>query len=88
MPVFAYGFVLLFSAIAYFILQNNIIKYHDEDFILGKVIGSDLKGKISIIIYTLGIIFSFLFTWISIICYIAVAVLWIIPDNRIEKNLD
>jgi len=87
LPVIAYGAVLLFCAIAYFILQAQIIKFHDDKFPLRKVIGSDNKGKISIVFYALGITFSFLNTWIAISFYVIVAVMWLIPDKRIEKSV-
>ncbi len=84
-PVALYGFVLLMSAIAYFILQGTIMRYHQEDFALKKAIGRDIKGKMSLFIYIGGLISAFYFVWIAIGCYIAVAVIWIIPDRRIEK---
>lgn len=87
LPIVTYGVVLLFSAIAYFILQAVIIKFHDNEFVLRKAIGSDTKGKISIGFYVLGIGLSFLNTWLAIICYIIVAIMWLIPDKRIEKSL-
>ncbi|MDD7915347.1 TMEM175 family protein [Polaribacter ponticola] len=87
LPIIAYGVVLLFCAIAYFILQLIIIKSHDNEFVLKKAIGSDIKGKISITFYLLGIGFSFLNTWLGIAFYIIVAIMWLIPDKRIEKSL-
>lgn len=87
LPIIAYGVVLLFCAIAYFILQATIIKSHDNEFILRKAIGSDTKGKISITFYILGIASSFLNTWLGIAFYIIVAIMWLIPDKRIEKSL-
>lgn len=87
LPIIAYGVVLLFCAIAYFILQSIIIKSHDDEFALKKAIGSDIKGKISIIFYVLGIGCSFLNTWLAIVLYAVVAIIWLIPDKRIEKNL-
>lgn len=88
LPIIFYGVVLLCSAIAYFILQSVIIKSHDNEFLLRKVIGSDKKGKTSIVLYILGISCSFLNTWAGIAFYVAVAIMWLIPDNRIEKNID
>lgn len=85
-PVIAYGLVLLCCAIAYFILQAIIIKSHDDEFALRKVIGTDTKGKISIVFYLLGIAFAFFNAWIALL-YAIVAVMWLIPDKRIEKNL-
>lgn len=79
--------MLLFCAIAYFILQSVIIKYHDNEFPLKKVVGTDKKGKISIGMYALGIRLTFFNTWLAIMCYIGVAIMWLIPDKRIEKSL-
>lgn len=87
LPVIAYGIVLLFCAIAYFILQSVIIKSHDNEFPLRKVVGSDGKGKISIALYMLGIGCSFLSTWLGIAFYVIVAIMWLIPDKRIEKSV-
>lgn len=87
LPVVAYGVVLLLCAIAYFILQSVIIKSHDMEFPLRKVIGSDRKGKISIVCYILGIGFALLNTWIAIVLYSVVAIMWLVPDKRIESNL-
>jgi uncharacterized membrane protein len=86
-PVSLYGIVLLMSAIAYFILQNLILKHHGKDFALRKAIGKDLKGKLSVVIYIVGIALSFYSTWLAILCYIIVAIIWFIPDKRIEKNI-
>lgn len=87
LPVIAYGLVLLFCAIAYFILQSVIIKSHDNNFPLRKVVGSDRKGKISIGCYILGIGCSFINSWLGIAFYVIVAIMWLIPDKRIEENL-
>lgn len=87
LPLIAYGVVLLFCAIAYYFLQTVIIKTHNNEFLLKKAIGSDIKGKMSIVIYMLGIIISFFNTWLAITFYIAVAILWLIPDRRIEKSI-
>ena len=87
-PVALYGFVLLMSAVAYFILQSIIIQHHDEDFVLRRVIGKDLKGKLSTVLYIVGLALSFVNPWLSIASYIVVAIMWIIPDKRIEENLN
>ncbi len=87
-PVALYGFILLMSAIAFYILQRTIIKSHKENFILRKAVGRDSKGKLSIALYTFGLLISFLNTWAAIGIYIIVAIIWFIPDSRIEKNLD
>lgn len=82
-----YGFILLMCGIAYFILQKAIIVHHDDDFVLRKVIGKDFKGKLSVVLYIIGLAFAFWNVWPAILCYIVVAILWIIPDKRIELNL-
>lgn len=87
LPVIAYGVVLLFCAFAYFILQAQIIKSHGEEFPLRRVVGSDRKGKISIVCYTLGVGVSFLNTWIAISLYAIVAIMWLVPDKRIEESI-
>lgn len=79
--------ILLFCAIAYFILQAQIIKSHEEEFPLRKVVGSNRKGKISIICYFLGVAFSFINTWVAIFLYATVAIMWLIPDRRIEESV-
>lgn len=87
LPVIAYGVVLLFCAIAYFILQAQIIKSHDDQFALRKVIGTDTKGKISILFYTLGILSGFFNVWIALLLYAVVAIMWLVPDPRIEESV-
>ncbi|MEL4308764.1 TMEM175 family protein [Joostella sp. CR20] len=87
LPVIAYGAVLMLSAIAYYFLQLAIIKAHDESFVLKKAVGHDTKGKLSVLIYAVGIALAFVNTWIAIGCYIFVGLLWLIPDKRIEQNM-
>ncbi|MBN2638367.1 MAG: DUF1211 domain-containing protein [Bacteroidales bacterium] len=84
-PMALYGFILLMSAIAYFILQTRIIKSQGKDSILSRAVGKDIKGKISPILYIFGIGFSFISPWISGSIYVLVACLWLIPDKRIER---
>jgi len=86
-PVTLYGIVLLMSAIAYFLLQNAILINHGKDFALRTVIGKDLKGKFSVVMYIIGIALSFFNSWMAILCYIIVAIIWFIPDKRIEKTI-
>lgn len=86
-PVTLYGMVLLMNAIAYFILQQVIIKSHGEDFLLRKAIGIDLKGIISGLIYSGGIILSFFTFWPAVACYMIVAAMWVIPDKRLESEM-
>jgi uncharacterized membrane protein len=85
--VFLYGVILLAAAMAYFILQSLIIKSHGKDSILAKALGKDLKGKSSPVLYLIGIIGAFFSVWISGAMFILVAIIWLIPDSRIEKAL-
>jgi len=80
-----YGVVLFLSAIAYFILQRIIIVNEGENSVLAKAIGKDLKGYTSAVLYVVGIAFSFYNEWVSGAAYFAVAMLWLIPDKRIER---
>ncbi len=84
LPMAMYGGVLLMAAIAYFILQNRILAVQGKDSLLAKALGKDLKGKASPIIYIIAIVGSFLNPWIAGILYILVALMWLIPDKRIE----
>lgn len=84
-PMMLYGLILLMSAIAYFILQNLILKKQGKDSLLSKAIGKDYKGKASIVLYILAVIASKYYTEISGAIYIVVALIWLIPDKRIEK---
>jgi uncharacterized membrane protein len=80
-----YGFVLFMAGFAYSILVRVLVKHHGEDSTLAKAIGSDDKGKISLVCYLLGVALAFVDARISLILYFAVAALWFIPDRRIEK---
>ena len=82
-----YGFILLMSGIAYVVLQNQIIKMQGKDSILKKAIQNDVKGKLSAVLYIVAIAFSFYFEWISGAIYIFIAMMWLVPDRRIEKNI-
>jgi len=88
LPVALYGFDLLMAAIAYFILQNRILKTHGKDSILAKAIGKDLKGKTSPFLYLLAILSTFVNVWIACGLYALVALIWLIPDQRIEKIVE
>ena len=87
-PVVLYGVVLLMAAIAYYILAHCLTNVHGKDSALAQALGKDRKGIISIILYALGIGFSFLNSWIGFSLYVAVAVIWFIPDKRIEKKMN
>ena len=86
-PAAMYGAVLLMAAIAYYILQRAIIANQGPSSLLARAIGSDWKGKLSPVLYLLAIPLSFLSPWIAIGIYVFVALIWIIPDRRIERVL-
>ncbi|MFN8155409.1 MAG: TMEM175 family protein [Bacteroidia bacterium] len=86
-PVAAYGAVMLCAAIAYFILQNVILKVHGPDSVLSKAVGKDYKGKISPLLYALAIVLAFYNTFFSVFLFSLVAVIWLIPDKRIERTI-
>lgn len=86
-PVALYGGVALMNAVAWYILAHVMIKFHGKDSALGRAYGSDFKGKISPIIYILGIVLSFYYPWMGITMYALVAVMWFIPDKRIEEEM-
>jgi len=87
-PMFIYGCVLLMCALAYFILQIQIISNHGNDSILARAIGKDFKGKASVILYFIAILSTYYHEVISGVIYIFVALMWLIPDKRIEKILE
>ena len=87
LPNTLYGFVLLMAGIAYFILQQAIIASQGPSSVLRKAIGSDWKGKLSPVLYVAGILTSFYSSWAAQAIYVFVAVLWLIPDRRIEHAL-
>lgn len=86
-PVAFYGVVLLCAAVAYFILTRALIALHGRDSVLATAVGRDRKGKISIVAYLAAIPLAFVNPWISCALYVLVAILWLIPDRRIEKTL-
>ena len=86
-PTALYGVVLLMSAIAYFVLQQVIVRVHGNESLLARAIGSDFKGKVSLVLYALAIGLAFVRPWIAGALYAAVAMIWLIPDRRIERVL-
>ncbi|MES2037279.1 MAG: TMEM175 family protein [Pseudomonadota bacterium] len=86
-PAALYGVVLLMAAIAYFILQQQIIATQGEDSLLKKAVGTDWKGKLSPITYATAIPLAFWYPLLSMALYVAMALIWLIPDRRIEKVL-
>jgi uncharacterized membrane protein len=88
LSVALYGTVLLFAAIAYFILTRTLIACHGKDSILATALGRDLKGKLSVVIYSVAILLSFANAWLACGLYALTAGMWLVPDRRIERNLN
>lgn len=87
-PTALYGIVLLMAAVSYLALQNQIMKNEGENSKLKQAVGKNYKGKISLICYIAAICFALILPQISQLLYVIVALLWLIPDRRIEKILD
>jgi uncharacterized membrane protein len=87
LPVAVYGVVLLAAGTAYYILVRALLAHHGKDSILARAIGNDFKGRISLVIYAAGILLAFANPWIAIALYVCVAVIWLVPDRRIERTL-
>jgi len=87
-PTALYGVILLMSAIAYIILQYTILCSEDKGSLLAKAIGKDIKGKISLLLYFIAIFLSYYLEFIAQSIYAIVALIWIIPDRRIEKTMN
>jgi uncharacterized membrane protein len=91
-PLFIYGLNLTFSAAAYFVLQTLVIRHEGADSPLKRAIGRDVKGKISPVLYLAGMLSTVLVdphgrlgVWVALACYAAVAIMWIVPDRRIDR---
>ncbi|MNL31113.1 hypothetical protein D3C87_1528840 [compost metagenome] len=87
LPVATYGFVLLMCSIAYWILVRTLLREHGQDSDLAKAIGTDTKGKISTLIYLVSIPLAFVSAYLSLAMYVIVALIWIVPDIRVERVL-
>jgi uncharacterized membrane protein len=86
-PVAAYGVVLLMCAIAYSLLVRCLLAQHGKNVELEQAIGSDIKGNLSIVLYLAGIALSFVWSWLGFMTYIGVAIMWLVPDRRIEDRM-
>jgi uncharacterized membrane protein len=85
LPSATYGFILLMAAIAYYVLQRSIIAAGGPQSVLKRALGSDWKGKLSPLIYIVAIAASFLVHWVAQALYVLVALVWLVPDRRIER---
>jgi len=86
-PVALYGVVQLLAGVAYFILTRALVALHGLDSVIATAIGRDFKGKISVVIYAAAVALAFLQPWVAFSLYVLVAVMWLVPDRRIEKTL-
>jgi uncharacterized membrane protein len=87
LPTAVYGISLLMPAIAYNLLQRTIVHQQGEHSVLASALGRDVKGKISPLLYAAAVALAFVDAWLSIAIYALVAVMWLVPDRRIEKVL-
>jgi uncharacterized membrane protein len=87
LPTTVYGGTLLMPAIAYYLLQKALMRKQGPDSVLAKALGSNIKGKISPMLYGAGIVLAFVSPWLSIAIYALVAIMWLVPDRRIENVL-
>jgi uncharacterized membrane protein len=87
LPVAAYGAVLFMSAVAYHLLEIAIIACNGRTSALAVALGADVKGKLSLVLYAVGMALAFVQPWLSIAVYVLVALIWFVPDLRIEKAL-
>src|SRR6202011_938886 len=87
LPTAVYGGTLLMPAIAYYLLQKALMRKQGPDSVLAKALGSNIKGKISSMLYGAGIVLAFVSPWLSIAIYALVAIMWLVPDRRIENVL-
>jgi uncharacterized membrane protein len=87
-PVALYGANLFMCGVAYYLLSHILVLHHGRNSTLAKAIGDDFKGKISVLIYAIAIPVALYLPWISYACYFAVAIMWLIPDRRIEEKIE
>ncbi|HEX7285752.1 MAG TPA: TMEM175 family protein [Candidatus Angelobacter sp.] len=86
-PVAVYGVVLMLAGMAYFILARVLIRLHGHGSTLATSIGRDRKGQLSILIYAAAIALAFMQPWIATLGYVVVAIIWLVPDRRIERKI-
>ena len=86
-PVALYGGVLWFSGLAYYIMVRALLSHHGQDSLLAAAIGNKQKEMLSIYIYTAAVPLAFVAAWISALLYVVVAIMWLVPDRRIETKL-
>jgi len=87
LPVAVYGIVLLMAAVAYLILTLSLLAEHGRDSLIANALGRDFKGKISVVFYVVGILLAYWIHVLSVAIYASVAIMWLVPDRRIERTL-
>jgi uncharacterized membrane protein len=85
-PVVLYGFVMLMAGVAYYFLAHCLTDLHGKESTFTKALGSDFKGKVSVVIYVIGICLSFIHPYIGLASYVLVALMWFVPDKRFESR--
>jgi uncharacterized membrane protein len=86
-PMVLYNFVLLMAAIAYFVLSRTLVRQHGADSALAQAVGRDVKGVVSLVAYVLAVGLTFVSPWIGLAVSVAVALMWAVPDRRIEARI-
>ncbi len=86
-PVMIYGLVLLAASIAYYILTRALVALHGKESTLATAIGKDFKGQFSTAVYLVAVLIAPWFRWVAFALYVFVAIIWLVPDRRIERNL-
>src|SRR3954463_16713947 len=86
-PTAVYGLVLLAAAVAYYLLQWTLLRVEGRDSLLAAAVGRDLKGKVSPLLYCLGVGLSFADRWLGLVVYVAIAMMWLIPDRRVASAM-
>jgi len=86
LPVAAYGVLLLLSAIAYYILTLTLVRVNGKNSKVAQALGKDFKGKISVVVYLLGVPLAFVTVYASLALYVAVSLMWLVPDKRFEHQ--
>ncbi|HEV8375106.1 MAG TPA: TMEM175 family protein [Candidatus Polarisedimenticolia bacterium] len=87
LPTAIYGGILLLASLAYLLLQAAIVAHQGKDSELREAVGRDLKGKLSSVSYVLGIVVAFSHPWVAVSVYVFVALIWLVPDSRIESRV-
>jgi uncharacterized membrane protein len=87
-PAAAYALVLLSCAIAYSLLTLALLALHESESQLATAIGDDRKGRISLVTYVIAFAFAFVWPWVSVALFVAVALVWFVPDSRVTRTLE